>query len=85
MRGLPVPRTAASEAERLALEVKDRELEVARALPDALRRQFHELGLGLLDVPEPAAAELAARLVGEGLVARRGKRLVATGAAEGGA
>ena len=31
MRGLPVPRTAASEAERLALEVKDRELEVARS------------------------------------------------------
>ncbi|MFL5446188.1 MAG: HEAT repeat domain-containing protein, partial [Myxococcales bacterium] len=37
-----------------------------------------------LEMPPPDAAELAARLVGEGLVARRGRRLVATGAAEGG-
>ena len=37
-----------------------------------------------LEIPGPAAADLAARLVGEGLVARRGKRLVAAGAAEGG-
>jgi hypothetical protein len=37
-----------------------------------------------LEMPGLAAADLAARLVGEGLVARRGKRLVATGAAEGG-
>ncbi len=31
---------------------KLRELESAGALPEALRRQFHELGLGLIDVPE---------------------------------
>src|SRR6185436_16925509 len=31
-----------------------RELEKARLVPDALRRQFHELGLGLLDIPEAA-------------------------------
>ncbi|MFL5366319.1 MAG: HEAT repeat domain-containing protein [Myxococcales bacterium] len=37
-----------------------------------------------LEMPPPDAAELAARLVGEGLVSRRGRRLVATGAAEGG-
>jgi HEAT repeat protein len=37
-----------------------------------------------LEMPEEAAAALAARLVGEGLVARRGRRLVATGNAEGG-
>ena len=37
-----------------------------------------------LEMPEEAAATLAARLVGEGLVARRGRRLVATGNAEGG-
>jgi len=37
-----------------------------------------------LDMPEEAAAALAARLVGEGLVARRGRRLVASSNAEGG-
>jgi hypothetical protein len=36
-----------------------------------------------LEMPEEAAAALAARLVGEGLVARRGRRLVAS-SAEGG-
>jgi hypothetical protein len=37
-----------------------------------------------LEMPEEAASALAARLIGEGLVARRGRRLVATGNAEGG-
>jgi hypothetical protein len=36
-----------------------------------------------LEMPEQAAAALADRLIGEGLVARRGRRLVATGNAEG--
>jgi hypothetical protein len=36
-----------------------------------------------LEMPEEAAAALADRLIGEGLVARRGRRLVATGNAEG--
>src|SRR5438309_5222649 len=39
------------------LRPKLRELEVARALPDALRHKFHELGLGLLDVPEPLGGQ----------------------------
>jgi hypothetical protein len=37
-----------------------------------------------LEMPSEAAAALAARLVGEGLVSRRGRRLIATGNAEGG-
>jgi alkylation response protein AidB-like acyl-CoA dehydrogenase len=34
-----------------------RELEKARLIPDALRRQFHELGLGLLDMPEAVGGQ----------------------------
>jgi acyl-CoA dehydrogenase len=34
-----------------------RELEKARLIPDALRKQFHELGLGLLDMPEAAGGQ----------------------------
>jgi acyl-CoA dehydrogenase len=34
------------------LRPKLRDFEHARALPEALRRKFHELGLGLVDVPE---------------------------------
>src|SRR4051794_29084672 len=34
-----------------------RELEKARLIPDSLRRQFHELGLGLLDMPEAAGGQ----------------------------
>src|SRR5581483_1595840 len=34
------------------LRPKLREFEHARALPESLRRQFHELGLALVDVPE---------------------------------
>src|SRR5258706_2746854 len=40
-----------------ALRPKMRELEAARAVPDALRRQFHELGLGLLDLPEAVGGQ----------------------------
>jgi acyl-CoA dehydrogenase len=34
-----------------------RELEKARLIPDALRRQFHELGLGLVDMPEAVGGQ----------------------------
>src|SRR5690349_3649730 len=34
-----------------------RELEKARMLPDKLRRQFHELGLGLIDLPESVGGQ----------------------------
>jgi acyl-CoA dehydrogenase len=34
-----------------------RELEKAGAIPSALRKQFHELGLGLLDAPEAAGGQ----------------------------
>src|SRR5258706_14428327 len=54
-----------------ALRPKMRELEAARAVPDALRRQFHELGLGLLDLPEAVGGQgatlVTAAIVHEGL------------------
>jgi alkylation response protein AidB-like acyl-CoA dehydrogenase len=34
-----------------------REWEKTRELPEALRKQFHELGLGLLDIPESAGGQ----------------------------
>src|SRR5947208_191861 len=40
-----------------ALRPKMREYERDGALPDSLRRRFHELGLGLVDVPEAAGGQ----------------------------
>src|SRR3954466_16043753 len=44
-----------------------RELEKLRAVPDSLRKPFHELGLGLLDAPEVAGGQ-GASLVTAALV-----------------
>jgi acyl-CoA dehydrogenase len=40
-----------------ALRPKMRDFERERALPEALRRQFHELGLGTLDLPESVGGQ----------------------------
>src|SRR5438046_1150848 len=40
-----------------AIRPRMRELERARAVPEALRRQFHQLGLGLVDLPETAGGQ----------------------------
>lgn len=40
-----------------ALRPKLREYEQAGGVPDGLRRQFHELGLGLLDAPEAVGGQ----------------------------
>jgi len=49
------------------LRPRMRELEKLGAVPDGLRRQFHELGLGLLDAPEAAGGQ-GASLVTAALV-----------------
>src|SRR5262245_35737147 len=40
-----------------AIRPQMRELEAARGLPESLRRRFHELGLGLLDLPEAVGGQ----------------------------
>ncbi|MFL5429538.1 MAG: HEAT repeat domain-containing protein [Myxococcales bacterium] len=73
----PAPAQPADEGTRLASEA-------VAAVRAAIFGLSEEELARHLEMPPPDAAELAARLVGEGLVARRGRRLVATGAAEGG-
>jgi acyl-CoA dehydrogenase len=50
-----------------SLRPKMRDFEKARAVPESLRKAFHELGLGLIDMPEAAGGQ-GANLVTAALV-----------------
>jgi len=77
LNAVPDPSAPRDEGERLAGDA-------VAAVRAAIFGLSEEELARHLDVPEDAAAALASRLVGDGLVARRGRRLVATGSAEGG-